>query len=90
MMRAQGSFFSVLTKCYIRLDCTQHHASVPTCIGLASKYGYFGVIRLFCAAGGFCLAATLRNSVTGVWLSGLSFPLEYQYLLDTAMSDEWQ
>ena len=87
MMCAQGSFFPVLTKCYIRLDWTQHHAAVPTCIGLAIKYGYFGVIIIF---EGFCLAATLRNSVIGVWLSGLSFPFEYQYILDTAMSDEWQ
>ena len=82
--------FPVLTRYYIRLDCTQYRASAPTCISLATKYGYFGVITIFCAEEDFCLAATLSNLVTGVWLPGLSFPLEYYYLLDTAMSDEWQ
>lgn len=56
-------------------------------MGLAPKLGDVGVITIFCAES-FCLAATLRYSVTGAWLQGHSVPLEY--FLDTAMRDEWQ
>ena len=73
---------------HFRLDCKQHHASTAHCIGLAPKVGDVGVCIIFWAAESFCLAATLRCSCIGAWLSGLSFP--FDSLLDTAMTDEWQ
>ena len=57
--------------------------------GLAPKVGYLGVFIVFrAAAENFCLAAALRDSLTGAWLQGHSLRLEE--FLDTVMSDECQ
>lgn len=70
----EHSRFEYIARCFGR--------SLP---GLAPKV----VFRDFCpAVENFCLAAALRDSLTGAWLKGHSLRLE-EYL-DTAMSDEWQ